>query len=509
MSTLAGMLCSTTHQHRDRTAVLDGERAFTWEEFGDRVARAAQVLTALGVQPGERFAVLSRNGRRAAELLYAGYWCGAVPVPLNFRLASPELRDLLEDSGCRLVFAEDALGDLLGGPALAPWREQAVLMGPASEGGGGPQYEAMLAAARPRPPHQGSPEDEAILLYTGGTTGRGKGVRLSHRNVLAAALQTAPALGTRADDVYLHVAPMFHSADLLPTSWFLYGACHVYLPAFSPPALLQAIERHRVSFLMLPPTVLILALQDPGFEGYDLSSLRGILYGASPMPEEWIRRTLERLPRVELFQGYGLTETAPILTILSGQAHREAAAGRGPERLRSCGRPVVGVELRIDDPDGSGVGEVVARGRNVMLGYWNREAENREALRDGWLRTGDVGRVDGEGYLYLVDRRKDMVITGGENVYPAEVEAVLRGHPGVREAAVVGVPDATFGEALLAVIVPEPGAGLDPSQVIEHCRGRIGGYKIPRRIELVDQLPKSALGKVLKAELRRVYGGGG
>ena len=229
------------------------------------------------------------------------------------------------------------------------------------------------------------------------------------------------------------------------------------------------------------------------------------------MPVEWINRTIEALPGVALIQGYGLTETAPLLTVLSWEAHRDALDSGNLGRLKSCGRPITGVELRVvddegaDRPVGEG-GEVIARGENVMKGYLNRDEETRQALRDGWFHTGDVGRLDEEDFLYLLDRKKDMVVSGGENIYTAEVEAVLHQHPGVAEAAVIGVPDDTFGEALVAVIVTEAGANLTPEEIIGHCRGKIGGYKIPRRIEQVEAMPKSALGKILKTELRKKFG---
>jgi long-chain acyl-CoA synthetase len=290
------------------------------------------------------------------------------------------------------------------------------------------------------------------------------------------------------------------------------GAAHAYLPQFSGANLLRALQDHGVTQVMLAPTMIIMALQEPDFEAYDLSRFRLLFYGSSPMAVEWTRRAMDRFPG-EIQQGYGLTETSPVLTTLDMEEHAEAVASESYDILRSVGRPVIGVDLRIVDDDGDEVpvgedGEVTIRAPNVTRGYLNRPEENAAAFRDGWFHTGDVGRVDAGGYLYLLDRKKDMVITGGENVYTSEVEAALYQHAGVHEAAVVGVPDEKYGEALFAVIVPAPGATLSEDDIIAHCRERIGGYKVPRRMAFVAEMPKSAMGKILKNELRRIHGGG-
>ncbi|WP_084517541.1 class I adenylate-forming enzyme family protein [Desulfatiglans anilini] len=508
MSTLAEMLRSTTLQHRNRLAVLDDERRLSYADFLNRVQRAAGVLRGLGLAPGARFGVIAPNTPQNAELFYGGYWSGTVPVPVNIRLAPLEMRDVLQDAGVECLFVDSAFQGLLEEEALSPWRGNSVLTRTLK--GKERSYEALSACAEPLPIHPGRPDDEAIVLYTGGTTGRSKGVPLTHRNILSDALQCAPAFGPRKDDIYLHAAPMFHSADLLGTIWYLFGGAHAYMPAFSPAGLLETLDRLKITFTMLPPTMIIMALQAPDFSAYDLSNLRGMIYGASPMAVEWIRRTTKALPGVELYQGYGLTETSPLLSILTWEAHREGLETGDYERLASCGRPITGVDLRIVDEAGREVatgeaGEVSAQGPNITKGYLNRDDENRRTFRQGWFHTGDVGRKDEEGFVYLLDRKKDMVVSGGENIYTSEVEAVLYRCGGVHEAAVIGIPDETFGETLLAVIVPAEGIHLTPEEIIAHCRGKIGGYKIPRRIQFVEALPKNALGKVLKTELRRRY----
>ncbi len=511
MLTLVSAMDRASRLYGARPAIIDQERTFTWSEFLDRVARAATILQDHGVRRGERFAILSRNTYRNAEMVHAGYWMGAVPVPVNIRLAAPEVRFILDDSDAKLLVVEDAMAGLADTDELAPWRERIIFQSPEPADVEWPQYEALLANAAPAEAVDAAEDDDAILFYTGGTTGRSKGVQLTHRNVIANGMQVAPAMRIKFDDVYLHVAPMFHSADLLGTAYTLMGAAHSFLPQFSGPALLQALQDYGVTHVMLAPTMIIMALQEDDFSAYDLSRFRLMFYGSSPMAVEWTRRAMDRFPG-EIQQGYGLTETSPILTTLDMEEHAEALATGEFERLRSVGRPVIGVDLRIVDDDDNEVpvgegGEVTIRAPNVTRGYLNRPDENAVAFRDGWFHTGDVGRVDAEGYLYLLDRKKDLVITGGENVYTSEVEAALYQHEGVHEAAVVGVPDDKYGEALFAVIVLAPGASLTEDDIMAHCRERIGGFKVPRRMAFVDEMPKSAMGKILKNELRRIYGG--
>jgi long-chain acyl-CoA synthetase len=512
MLTLTSALERAMRLYGRRTAIRDAERDFTWAEFTDRVARAATVLHDLGIRRGDRFAILCRNTFRHQELMHAGFWMGAVPVPVNFRLAAPEIRFILDDADCKMLAVEDVLAGFLDDPALAPFAAGALCLAPPGNDLALAQYETLLAGAVAAPMHDAGEEDVAVLFYTGGTTGRSKGVPLTHRNVVANGMQVLIAMRIRSDDVYLHVAPMFHSADLLGTAFTLIGAAHVFLPQFSGQAFLETVQRHRVTIAMMAPTMVIMTLQEKAFDDFDLSSFRLLFYGSSPMAVEWIRRAMERFTGAEIQQGYGLTETSPILTTLDMEEHRAALATGELEILKAAGRPVTGIDLRIVDDDGVEVptgepGEVVVRGPNVTKGYLNRPEENARAFRGGWFHTGDVGRVDDKGYMYLLDRKKDMVITGGENVYTSEVEAVLYQHEKVHECAVVGVADEKYGEALFAVIVPAPGATLDEDEVLAHCRGRIGGYKIPRRMAFVAEMPKSAMGKILKTELRRIYGG--
>jgi long-chain acyl-CoA synthetase len=510
MLTLTSILQRTLNSFAFQTAVVDPEGSFSWQEFARRISRAAGLLRAHDVGPGDRFAIVSRNGFRCAELMHAGYWSGAIPVPINHRLAPPEIAYITTHAECKLLVLEqdfEGIVDVVRDDGFAG----DVLTIDTPGHGEAPGYDVLRDQANPEPLYDGAGEDdEALLLYTGGTTGRSKGVPLSHRNIVSNAMQIGLMSKPRANDVFLHVAPMFHSADLLANPCTLVGAAHMFLPNFTAQGVLRAIEQYGVTTTLLTPTMIIVMLQDPAFDDYDLSALRQILYGSSPMAAEWIRRALERFEGIELIQAYGLTETAPLLTMQSMEKHRQAIESGDDELLKSVGQALVGVDLKVLDADGEELpngqpGEVVVRGPNVASSYLNRPEASAEAFRDGWFHTGDIGRLDEQGHLYLLDRTKDMIITGGENVYSLEVEAALYQHAKVQECAVVGVPDEVYGEALLAAVVPASGETLTEQELVDHCRGRIGGYKIPRRYIFLDELPKSAMNKILKNELRRLY----
>jgi long-chain acyl-CoA synthetase len=308
----------------------------------------------------------------------------------------------------------------------------------------------------------------------------------------------------------LHVAPMFHSADLVMSAAQLCGATQAYLPRFTPREFLRAIQDYRVTVSMLVPTMLIMTIEDGPRHGFDVSSLRHLIYGAASMAPAWLDRAMDFFPHVAFAQGYGLTETGPLLAILDFDSHRAALASPGAERLRSCGHPLPGVDLRIVDEAGSPVadgvaGELVVRGANVFGAYLNAPELNREAFHGGWFRTGDVGMVDNEGFVFILDRKKDVVMVGGESVYSGDVEAALQEHPDILECAVIGIPASRLGERVCAVLVCRAGMDLTRRQVRDWCRGRIGAFKIPTVVECVDALPRNSLGKVLKADLRERF----
>ena len=490
----------------DATAVLDHGFNLNWSEFAGRIAKLGRVLQQSGIAQGDRFGILALNSWRQAEVVHAGQWIGATPVPINFRLAPVEIRSIVDDADCKLVIVDEQFRRLLDGPELDSWNSRHMLISDSENG----SYERAVNSSEPIEPVTGSTDTEAVLLFTGGTSGRAKGVPLTHGNIIANARQVGSRWPAQPGDVVLHVPPMFHSAELVKTVYFMQGSANAYLPKFDPDALLRTIEEFRVTFALLVPTMLMLTLQSGKVPHYDVSSLKQIIYGASPMSADWVKAAFAAFPDVEIAQGYGLTETAPLLTMLDHQSHVDALEQGNTARLSSCGRALDGVELKIVDNNGrecktGQVGEICARGANVFRGYIGREELTKRVLVDGWFRTGDLGCLDDEGYLYLKDRKQDLIVTGGENVYSSEVEKVLNQHPGVQEVAVIGVSDEIYGEKVIGVATAKSGSDLAQDELIDFCRGRIGSYKIPKEIHVVESLPKSALGKVLKTELRSKY----
>ena len=501
MTTLAAAFDRTVHHHGQRSAIVHAESgALDWQAWQDRVARCTSWLAARGLQRGQRFAIVGLNSWRFATLMQAGYRGGFIPVPINHRLAAAEIAGILRQSQSRLWLVDAEFDALAADPELAAWQSHCVHLRPST-------WAAELDS-QPAAPHA-TPHatDEALLLFTGGTSGRAKGVPLTHAQILANAAQVGSVLKPQPDDVVLHVAPMFHSAELVLAGYGLHGAAQAYLPRFTPELFLAAVQAHRVTATLLVPTMVVMLLRSGLLPQHDLSSLRRLIYGASPMSTEVIQAVAQALPGVQLTQGYGLTETAPLLTLLDGDDHARALMGDHPERFNSCGRALPGVELRVIDSDGhelprGQVGEIVVRGPNVSHGYLDDPQASVQAWSHGAFATGDLGRIDDAGYLYLLDRCKDVVISGGENVYSVEVEAALLAHPAVAEAAVIGLPDALYGEAVHGIVVLRPGAQVDAAALQLFCRGRIGGFKIPRGFSFVSALPRTPLGKVMKSELR-------
>ncbi len=501
------------------TAVQDGDVSYTWGEVGDRVGRLAGALADLGVGAGDQVAIAALNSHRYFELYYGVARLGARVVPLNYRLAPPELVFILNHSESKVLVVDDAFVPLVeAGREHLQSVERFVYAGAGDTPQGMVSYEDAVAAAGPAPQTPVDEDDVYGLYYTGGTTGMPKGVMLTHRNIVSNAFHIVMGLAYTPDDVYLHAAPMFHLADGASTFGVtLQGGGHCFIPAFTPAGTLAAIQGYRPTVSLMVPTMLNMIIHDPGFADHDISSLRRILYGASPMPEELLLQVMQKFP-CEIAQGYGMTETAPLLTFLDPAAHAAGAApDAGPEvrrRLRSCGRECAGVRVRVLDESGAEVkpgqvGEIVATGPNIMKGYWKDPEATAAAVHEDasgrWMHTGDLAEVDDEGYIFIVDRGKDMIISGGENVYSVEVENALYAHPAVLEAAVIGVPDEQWGERVHAVVVPKPAADVTAEEVVAHCHGLIAGYKCPRSVEFKDELPKSGAGKILKRDLRAPY----
>jgi long-chain acyl-CoA synthetase len=497
MATIIDPLRRAVRVAPDAVAARCGDIEITYAQTWDRARRLVGALRDLGVRDSERVAVVGRNCHRYLELYQGVPGAGMVLVPLNQRHTAAELAYALKDSGSRILFAGAGI-DYPSGIV-----EHVIDL---DDG-----YEALLASATPVAefPDALGAETMAGLFYTGGTTGAAKGVILTHRNLVANAFHFQAQVAFRPDTCWLVAAPLFHAAGsiaVLATVW--HGGRQVMLPVFDPAAALDLIETQRVTATLLVPTMLAALAEEQLARPRDVSSLSLLSHGGSPVATETLRRAHEAFPDAELMHLYGTTETAPIATIM---AHEEALLD-GP-RARSCGQPAIGVEVRVLDEETDGtaapgtVGEVLIRGENVMAGYWNQPEATAVAMLDGWYRTGDLGYMDERSFLYLVDRAKDMIVSGGENVYSTEVEDVLYRHPGVLEAAVFGIPDARWGEAVHAVVVPR--GEVAEAELIAHCRGAIAQYKIPKRIELTTEpLPKSGAGKVLKRELRAPYWSG-
>ena len=496
--------------HAHQPALLaDGVRR-TWRELAERVGRLAAVFAAHGIEPGDRVAMLAHNSPRYVEFYFAALWAGAVMVPVNTRWALPEKLHCLTDSGARLLLAgadfhDDAAELLAGCPGL-----ERVVHADDGPAGACDDYETLLAEHEPVPDAERGGSELAALFYTGGTTGRAKGVMLSHDNFMANAMTHLVNLGIREHSVHLHVSPLFHVAGGARVfSTTVAGGTHATLPRFEPALFLEAVERFRVTITMVVPAMLNSLLDYPDLDRYDLSSLELLTYGASPMPESLLRRCMERLPGVEFLQSYGMTELSPVATSLGPRYH----VFEGPDagRIRSVGQAVYNADLRVvDDRDrplpAGEVGEVCVRGPMVMRGYWNQPELTAEALSGGWMHTGDAGYLDQDGFLFLVDRVKDMIVSGGENVYSAAVENVIHRFPGVHECAVIGIPSERWGEAVHAIVVPAGGAEIDVQTLLAHCRTELAGYECPKTVEIRrDALPRSGAGKVLKTELRKPF----
>ncbi len=501
-------------QNPDGIATVFKGRSRTWQILADRAARLAAGLQAQGMQPGDRVGILALNTDNYLDAMLGTWWGGGALNPVNIRWSPAEVAYSLDDCGTAILLVDDHFA---GWAADLHHRSNSLRVvihcgdGPAPEGT--LSLNALLADSAPAPCSGRGGDDLAGVFYTGGTTGFPKGVMLSHNALLLNAVSGLLDLPYQQDDVILAVAPLFHQAGMCIVIRALVRGCRmVFVESFDPGAILALIEAERASFTLLVPTMLQRILDHSSFSGYDVSSMRRILYGASPIGEGLLHQAMAQWPGVALFQGYGMTETGGPYTLLPWHCHTRGADG-AEARLRSAGRPGWGYDLRVLGPEGievprGEIGEIVTRGEGMMQGYWGRGAETAATLRDGWVHSGDAGYVDAEGYVFLVDRIKDMIVSGGENVYSSEVENALSTHPGIAGCAVIGIPSETWGEAVHAVIVQREGADLTLDIVRGHCKTLIAGYKCPVSMELRDTLPLSGAGKLLKHVLREPYWAG-
>lgn len=495
----------------NKPATIHGDRVYSWAETTERVSKLAGGLESLGVKQGDRVAILSLNSDRYFEAYYAVWWLGAVVVPMNIRWSVAENVYSLNDSGSSILFVDKQFSPLA--PKIldeADALKTLIYMDDDDTPNGMQSQEKLTAGSASIPDARKSGEDLAGIFYTGGTTGFPKGVMLPHRALWYNGIAISKALETTETTRYLHTGPMFHLADKAGSLGVtMVGGTHVFVPMFTPEGVMSTIEQHNVSHTLLVPTMIGMLLQDAAYAPKRLETLTHLIYGGSPIPEGVLKQLITDLPNVGLINAYGQTEMAPLIATLAPEHH--VLEGEFGERYKSVGQLGPGVEARIVDENGvdvarGDVGEIWARSPGSMQGYWNKPEQTAETLNNGWVKTGDGARIDEHGFIYIVDRVKDMVITGGENVFSAEVENAVSTFPGVAQVAVIGIPSEQWGEAVHAIIVTEDGEPLDKDAIVSHCRDLLANYKLPRSIEFRNEaLPLSGAGKVLKRQLREPY----
>lgn len=500
----------SAREHPDAEFAVQGSRSVTYAEARALANRIANALVGRGLAPGDRVALLSKNSIEHAIWYYACSKAGVVPVPLNYRLAPPEWSYILNDSGAKLLFAQDALATAIG-PVRGELASVKHWIAIGEDVAGWERFEPFVAGQpTSAPAHRGHPDDDVYQMYTSGTTGRPKGAVLTHRAVIAQLHQASLAFRASPGERALIVAPLYHAAASVTTFVTVQVGGALYIQEdFVPSEVVRALSEERIASALLVPAMIqfcLVGVPDVASRRYD--TLRLVIYGASPIAEQTLKRAIEVFG-CDFLQGYGMTETTAAATYLMPADHRRALAGE-PRLLLSAGRAMLGTELRIVGTDGATlpngeIGEIAVRGPQLMRGYWNLPEATAEALRDGWMHTGDAGVIDDEGFLFVQDRTKDMVVSGGENVYPREVEEVLYRHPAVAEAAVIGVPDEKWGEAVKAIVVLKAGQSVDARELMRFCDGELAGYKRPRSVDFVDALPRNPSGKVLKKDLREKY----
>lgn len=480
----------------DSLAVVDNEVRYDWNAVADRVAKLASVFRQQGVKEGDRVALLAHNSHRSLEIFFAALWAGAIIAPLNSRLSTEELSQLVDEITPKL---------LVYGPEFSEIVTSLKIPKRLLANGESSQYEALLDAANALPNSERCGDDIACLFFTGGTTGTPKGVMLSHNNIVSNSVNLITEVGINEHTVHLHCGPLFHVAAAVRLfSVTQVAGRHVIVPRFEAKAVLDVISDEKVTLATLVPTMLQSVLELNAQHPRDLSCLCHITYGAAPMPESLLQAGLRQLPQVEFIQSYGMTETSPIATLLGAKEHRDQEG----TKLRSAGKAALLCEVRVVGNRGEVLppyehGEITVRGPNVMLGYWNRPEATAEVLKDNWMHTGDIGYLDDDGYLFVVDRLKDVVITGGENVYSQEVENILMQHEGVNSCAVIGLPDERWGERVHAVVVPVADYELKDADIVEHCKSQLAGYKCPKSVTIRQEpLPLSGANKILKPQLR-------
>jgi acyl-CoA synthetase (AMP-forming)/AMP-acid ligase II len=486
-------------------------RQQTWTQMLDRVACLAAGLQKLGMKSGDRVALLSLNSDRFIEYYFAIVWGGGAMMPMNIRWAAAECAYALNDAGATVLIVDDSFKEVAAEIRSEVMGLKTIIYcGDGETPEGMENYENIVACNTPAEDAGRGGDDLAGIFYTGGTTGFPKGVMLSHTNFYVGGVANAHELNMKEGMVYLHAAPMFHIADLI---WFsavtFMAGTHVVIPMFTPDGTLAAIETHKPTQVLLVPAMLQMVMQSDKLAQTDVSSLCQIAYGASPITQAVLVEAFQKFPNASFIQAFGQTELSPIASVLSEEYH--VLEGPKAGKLRSAGRPTRICEIRVVDtnmlevPRGD-VGQITVKGPTTMLGYWNKPEITAETIRDGWVLTGDAGYMDEDGFIFLMDRVKDMIVSGGENVYSAEVENALGQHPAVATSAVIGIPSEQWGESVHALVILNPSVEVTTQALQKHCHSLIAGYKCPRSIEFTTQpFPLSGANKVLKTELRKPF----
>ncbi len=495
----------------NKIATINGDRQHTWKQLKDRVARFAGALKSIGVQEGDRVAILALNSDRYFEYYFGVPWAGACVVPLNIRWSAPENAYSLKDAGAEVLVVDDAFAKMV--PALKAQGvplKKVIFIGDGELPEGMLSYEKLLQVHQPAPDAGRGDADLAGIYYTGGTTGFPKGVMLTHSNMWSSAIALVSLINLNEENRVLHAAPMFHLADgAMTQGGVLAGSTHVFIPMFTPAGTIQAIEAKKATHALLVPVMIQMVINDPSVKDADLSSLEFILYGASPIAESVLIQAMETFSEASFAQGYGQTELAPLATMLGTKYHTTEGPFAG--KLKSAGQAIPCVEIRIVGEDGTElplgeIGEITVKGPNAMVGYWNKPEETAVSLRNGWVHTGDAGYMDEEGFIFLVDRVKDMIVSGGENVYSAEVENAMHNHPAIQQAVVIGIPHAEWGEQVHAEVILKEGHTATEEDIIAKTKEYIANYKCPRSIKFrTEPFPLSGAGKLLKRDVRKPY----
>ncbi len=486
-------------------------RQHTWKEFKDRLARFAGGLHSIGVKANDRVAILALNSDRYFEYYFGVPWAGACTVPLNVRWSAHENAYSIKDAGARVLVVDDAFAPMV--PALRQKEvplDHVIYIGDKDTPEGMINYEQLIADNEPVDDAYRNNDDLAGIFYTGGTTGFPKGVMLTHTNLWTSAVSLVMSLPMDQESRLLHVAPMFHLADTAVTmAGILAGGTHVFIPMFVPAATVQALSQSQITHVVMVPVMIQMVINDPSMKDADMSQLKYVLYGGAPISEAVLTQAMEAFPNTQFSQGYGQTELAPLATMLGPEYHTTSGPKAG--KLKSAGIALPCTEVRIVGEDDQecqrgDIGEIIVRGPNAMTGYWNKPEETARSLRNGWVYTGDAGYMDDEGFVFLVDRVKDMIVSGGENVYSAEVENAVMNHPAVEQVVVIGIPSEEWGEQVHAEIILKEGQTADEADIIAKTKEFIANYKCPRSIKFrTEPFPLSGAGKLLKRDVRAPY----